>query len=50
MKRAGYIVYAILVVVAVTLVNLGSQSSSNQRWSSGGSSGGGWSSGGGGHK
>ena len=34
MKRVGYMIYAILVVVVVTMINLGGQSNSSGRsWS-----------------
>jgi len=53
MTRWGYIVFALLVVMVTTVINLDTRSSgsggSSRSWGSG-SSGGSWSSGGGGHK
>lgn len=52
MTRFGYIVFALLVTLFTTLINLdtrGGSGGSSRSWGSG-SSGGGWSSGGGGHK
>lgn len=54
MGRGGYIGFALVVLVLVTLFNLehvSERSGGSRGWSSGGSGGGGsWSSGGGGHK
>lgn len=53
MKRGGYVKFALIVAVVVTLFNLehvSERGGSSRGWSSGGSGGGSWSSGGGGHK
>ncbi|MBP7394157.1 MAG: hypothetical protein KA945_10035 [Zoogloea sp.] len=53
MTRFGYIVFALLITLLTTLINLdtrsGGSGGSSRSWGSG-SSGGNWSSGGGGHK